>query len=420
MKDTFSRYQIFVVALLAFLQFTVVLDFMILSPLGVMLHGALHITPKQFGLVVSAYAFSAAASGFVAAGFADRFDRRKFLLFFYGGFVVGTLLCATADTYEALLGARIITGLFGGVIGSISLAIVADLFPMSMRGRVMGLVQTAFSASQVLGIPFGLVLATHFGWHTPFLMIAFAALLVGVTIFTRLRPIRSHLDGQRATSNVFEHLTKAFMHLAKTATYPRYIAGFAATMLLTTGGFMLAPFGSNYLVYNLHVPIEKVPIVFAASGAATMISGPLFGQFADAFGKYLTFAAGSVLTASVVLYYTSLTSAPFGFIVMLNIALFVGISARMGSSFAMISGLPNLRDRGAYMSISASIQQLSGGTAAACAGLIVHQKTPASALENYPRLGWVVATTVAITLVLMFNVHRLVTKQRAQAISPKV
>src|ERR1700729_3724990 len=178
----FSRYQIFVVAVLAFLQFTIILDFMIVSPLGAIMMPTLHITPQQFGFAVSSYAFSAGVSGFLAAGFADRFDRKRLLLFFYFGFMLGTLLCALATTYPLLLLARIVTGLFGGVIGSVVLAIATDLFPLEMRGRVMGVIQTAFSASQVLGIPAGLYIANLWNWHAPFFMIVAISTLVGFII----------------------------------------------------------------------------------------------------------------------------------------------------------------------------------------------------------------------------------------------
>src|SRR5688572_27578689 len=150
-EKVFTPYEGFIIAILAFVQFTVILDFMVLSPLGAILMPELNITPRQFGTVVSAYAFSAGASGILAAGFADKFDRKKILLFFYAGFIVGTLCCALATTYWMLLGARIITGLFGGVIGAISMTIMTDLFEVNQRGRVMGFVQMAFAASQVLG-----------------------------------------------------------------------------------------------------------------------------------------------------------------------------------------------------------------------------------------------------------------------------
>src|ERR1700684_2039710 len=155
----FSRYQSLLVALLAFVQFTVILDFIIMSPLGAIIMPALNITPTQFGVAVSAYAFSAGISGILAAGFAARFDRKCLLVFFYVGFTLGTALCALAPNYHLLLLGRIVTGLFGGVIGSVVLAIVTDLFALRLRGRVMGFVQTAFAASQVLGIPVGLFLS---------------------------------------------------------------------------------------------------------------------------------------------------------------------------------------------------------------------------------------------------------------------
>src|SRR6478736_6212473 len=179
MPPVFTRYQKFVVAVLAFLQFTIILDFMIISPLGAIMLPELHIETKRFGAVVSVYALSAAVSGLLAAGFADRFDRKKLLLFFYSGFTVGTLLCGLAPTYEFLLGARIVTGIFGGVIGSISMAIIADLFPLEVRGRVMGTIQTSFAASQVMGLPLGVFLSNKWGWHAPFIMIFVIGVPVG-------------------------------------------------------------------------------------------------------------------------------------------------------------------------------------------------------------------------------------------------
>src|SRR5580700_7142696 len=149
----FSRYQSLLIALLAFVQFTVILDFMIMSPLGAIMMPALNITAAQFGVAVSAYAFSAGISGVLAAGFADRFDRKRLLLFFYLGFTAGTALCALAPTFHELLLGRIVTGLFGGVMGSVMLAIIIDLYALHLRGLVMGLLQTADAASQVLGIP---------------------------------------------------------------------------------------------------------------------------------------------------------------------------------------------------------------------------------------------------------------------------
>jgi predicted MFS family arabinose efflux permease len=395
----FTRYQIAVVAILAFLQFTVVLDFMILSPLGAILMRDLGVTPARFGLVVSAYAFSAGLSGLLAAGFADRFDRKKLLLFFYTGFVVGTTLCGLAPTYGFLLGARVVTGLFGGVIGSISMAIVADLFPLEARGRVMGFVMTAFAASQVMGIPLGLYLSNAWGWHAPFLMIAAVSAVVGVVIFTTLRPVDAHL--QKGLDRNPLH------HLIATVVAPRHQWGFVTTMLLALGGYMLMPFGSAFTVNNMGIPLEKLPLIYMVTGVAALFAGPLMGRISDAAGKYRTFAAGSVLAVTIVLFYTRLGITPLAAVMAINVAMFTAISARMVSAQALVSGIPAPPDRGAYMSISSSLQQLAGGVASSCAGLLVTQ-TGSGPLEHYERLGYVVSASMVVSVVLMARINTLV------------
>src|ERR1700690_1096378 len=230
----FSRYQSFLIALLAFVQFTVILDFMIMSPLGAIMMPALNITPTQFGVAGSAYAFSAGISGILAAGFADRFDRKWLLLFFYVGFTLGTALCAIAPNYHLLLLGRIVTGLFGGVIGSVVLAIVTDLFALQLRGRVMGFVQTAFAASQVLGIPAGLFLSNHWNWHVAFGALVGLSIAGMAAIALVMRPVNAHL--------LLKQDKNPFQHLIATVTQPRYWLAFAVTTLLATGGYMLMPF----------------------------------------------------------------------------------------------------------------------------------------------------------------------------------
>jgi predicted MFS family arabinose efflux permease len=282
-----TGYQKFVIALLAFLQFTVILDFLILSPMGAILLPELHVATSQFGLLVSVYAFSAGISGLLTAGFADKFDRKKLLLFFYSGFILGTGLCGVANTYHFLLAARIITGTFGGVIGSIGMAIAADLFPLEQRGRVMGVIQTAFAASQVMGLPVGLYLSNKWGWHAPFLMIAGIGAAVGLVIIFGLKPIKQHLT--------MKHDRNAFQHLFKTVSRPMYLRGFAATVLLATGGFMLMPFSSAFTVNNLGITLAQLPMIYFVTGISSIIVGPLLGRLSDSVGKYPIFCFGTTL-----------------------------------------------------------------------------------------------------------------------------
>jgi predicted MFS family arabinose efflux permease len=400
----FTGYEKFVIGLLAFLQFTIILDFMVLSPLGAVLMPALHITPQQFGLVVSVYAFSAGTSGFLAAGFADRFDRKRLLLFFYTGFIIGTFLCAAAPSYPFLLGARVVTGLFGGVIGSIVFAIITDLFPYEKRGRVMGFIQTAFAASQILGIPLGLYFSNLWGWHAPFLMIVLIGLVAGVFILIYLRPINTHIQLQKGRN--------ATRHLISTISDRRHLQAFATTALLTTGGFMLMPFSSAFTVHNLGISLEKLPFVYMVTGVCAIFAGPLIGRAADMYGKYIMFIFGTALTILMVSIYTRLGVTSLPLVMLINAVLFVGISARMIPAQALTSAVPDPSNRGSFMSVSASIQQISGGLASALAGAIVVEGANGT-LEKFEVLGNVVVASTIGSVILMYFVNRAIQRSHS-------
>lgn len=408
---SFTAYQKLMIALLALLQFTVVLDFMVLAPLGDVLMKALSITPQSFSIVVSSYAFSAGASGILAAGFADKFDRKRLLLFFYAGFVLGTLGCALAHTYELLLAARIVTGLFGGVISAVTMAIVADLFSLRQRGRVMGVVQMAFAASQILGIPVGLYLATHWGWNSTFFMIVGLAVAIWATVWAKVQPIDQHLALQ-SDNNPLRHLWRALAN-------PAYQTGFLATAFLSIGGFMLMPFGSPYLVNNIHIPQAQLPLVFMFAGLSSIIVMPLIGRLSDKVDKFKIFVAGSALAILMILIYTNLPPSPLWQVVAVNMVLFMGIMSRMIPATSLTASIPDMPDRGAFMSINSSLQQMAGGIAAICAGLIVAQKTSTSPLEHYDRLGWVVSGAIAASCLLLYRVDVLVKRKLAAAPEPQ-
>ncbi|GLQ97137.1 MFS transporter [Dyella mobilis] len=395
----FSAYQKFVVGVLAFLQFTIVLDFMLLAPLGAIVIPALKITPAQFGDVVSAYAFSAGVSGILSAGFADRFDRKKLLLFFYTGFMVGTLCCALAHTYLTLLLARMVTGMFAGVVGAASMAIVTDLFPLSMRGRVMGFIQTAFAASTVFGLPISLVLSSRWGWNAPFFMIVVVCALVGGSILGRLRPVNAHLALHPDRSPVH--------HLRQVLTTRTYLVGFVTTAMLTLGGFLLMPYSTLFVVNNVGISVDQLSFVYLVTGTVSAIMGPLIGRASDTFGKFRVFAFGCAMTIAMVLIYTRLSHVALWTLITISALLQIGIFSRMISSQALMSALPKPADRGAYMSISSSLQQVSGGFAAMIGGLIVKQLDDGQLL-HFDVLGDVLVCTTLMSFVLMYFVNRRV------------
>jgi len=401
----FTSYQKLAVFLLAITQFTVILDFMVMSPMGDILMKSLDLKPAGFGFVVSAYAFSAGISGMLTAGFADKFDRKKLLLFFYIGFITGTILCGIVTSYYWLVAARIITGLFGGVIGSVSMAIVADLFSLQQRGRVMGFIQMGFGASQILGIPIGLYIANAWGWHAPFLWVAGMAAIIAAIISFKLKPINKHLAVQLEKS--------AFKHLIHTIAKKDYRIGFTATALLSIGGFMLMPFGSAFAINNLKITENQLPMLFMISGLSTLIVMPLIGKLSDKIDKYKIFAFGSLWTIVMVGIYTNLGVTPFALVAGINVLMMMGVMGRMVPSTALVTAIPDLQDRGAFMSINSSLQQIAGGIAAAFAGTIVIQKDKFSPLEHYNTLGIIIICISFISILLMYRVNKL-KKKKAQ------
>lgn len=398
----FTSYQSFVAGLMAFLQFAVILDFMIMSPLGAMIMPALEITPRQFGTAVSAYAFSAGVSGFLTAGFADRFDRKRLLLFFYFGFVLGTLWCGMADTYPTLLAARIVTGLFGGVIGSVLMAIITDLFALNQRGRVMGIVQSAFAASQVLGLPAGLYLSNHGSWHTPFIAIAAFGVVGGVIILFGLKPVADHLKLPQ------EHSPLA--HLFHTIMEPRFTLAFIATSILPTGGYMLMPFGSAFSVNNLGISLTDLPTIYLVTGCCTIFFAPLIGRMTDKIGRMPVFLFGTLLTTVLVLIYTNLGPTPVFGLIIINVVLFLGIFSRMIPYQTLVSTLPEPAKRGSFQAVSSAIQQLGGGFASFLAAQLI-TAGPNGKLIGMPNVGYVVIGTALLTVLLTWRINDSVKKR---------
>jgi len=395
-----STTQRWVIFILAVTQFTVILDFMIMSPLGDFMMKSLSMKPAAFGIAVSAYAFSAGLSGLLTAGFADRYDRKKLLIFFYTGFIVGTIFCGLSQNYVQLVAARIFTGLFGGVIGSISLAIISDLFTLQQRGRVMGFVQMGFGASQVLGVPIGLYVANLWNWEAAFLLVAGIAIFTAVLLVFKLPSVRAHLALQQDKS--------AFKHLWHTLKKRDYRIGFSAMAMLSIGGFMMFPFGSAFAVNNIGVSAEQLPQLFFISGISSLVIMPVIGKLSDRISKFKIFTVACIWMMVMVLVYTNLSLTAFWIVVILNILMMMGIMSRMIPATALVSGVPDMEDRGAFMSVNASMQQIAGGVAAVVAGLIVVQDHKSAPLQHYDIVGYLVIAITLLSIYVMSRVSKIV------------
>jgi predicted MFS family arabinose efflux permease len=283
------------------------------------------------------------------------------------------------------------------------MAILTDVFKLNQRGRVMGYVQMAFAGSQILGIPIGLVLANHWGWHSTFWMVAFLAFGVLVAVILKLKPLVEHLKLQH-DKNALEHLWHAIQK-------KDYRIGFLATAILSMGGFMLMPFTSAFIVNNVLITQEQLPIIFLFTGLSSIIIMPLIGKLSDRFDKFKIFTAGSMLAIVMILIYTNLIPVPIWVVIVINMILFMGIMSRMVPATALNSAIPEPYDRGAYMSINSSLQQMAGGLAAMFAGLVVVQQTKTSPLENFNVLGYVMVGFMLWCIYLVWRVSQIINRK---------
>jgi predicted MFS family arabinose efflux permease len=286
------------------------------------------------------------------------------------------------------------------------LAIATDLFDVALRGRVMGLIQTAFAASQVLGLPLGLFLSNRWDWHAPFIVLAVLGVLGLAVIGAKLAPVDAHLGKPQ------EH--SPFMHLFHTITEPRHLLAFLTVTLLATGGFMLMPFSSAFLVANLGIALERLPTIYFFTGICTIVFGPLIGRAADRLGKFRVFVFGSALSILMVLVYTHLGVTSVPVVILVNVVMFLGIFSRMIPFQALVSQVPEATKRGAFNAVSASIQQMSGGLASLVAGQIVTRAADGR-IEHFPQVGYVVVGTTLVAIALVWNVQRQILERAAAA-----
>lgn len=378
---------------LAAAQFTNIVDFMILMPLGPQLMRILKLSPGQFGWVVSVYTFSASLSGLLAALWMDRFDRKRAFLVIYAGLIVGTLSCGMAWDYPSLLAARVLTGAFGGILGGLALAIVGDVFPPQSRATATGGLMTAFALASVLGVPLGLALGTAAGWNAPFLALVVLGLvnmLVGAIV---VPPIRGHLvaspnGGEGGQSNPFREMYSILIE-------PNHIRAYLLVVSLMIGGFSVIPYISPYLVSNVKLREADLPWVYLVGGLLTLVFAPLVGRQADRHGKFRVYALIAPISALLMLATTHLPASISMILAVLTVGLLMLSNAgRMTVALAMVTACVESRRRGRFMSLNSSIQHLATGIGASLGGMLVTTDADGR-LSGYGLVGWI-ATVVTI------------------------
>lgn len=393
-----NRNEKILLFLLAAINFTHILDFMIIMPLGNYLMPYFHITTQQFSLIVSAYSYAAFTSGIIAAFVIDNFDRKNSLLFGYTGFIIGTLLCGIAPNYQMLIAARVLAGLFGGLIGAQVLSIVADSFTYEKRGQAMGYLMAAFSVASVAGVPISLYIANIFSWHAPFILVAaMGAVLVPLTR-KYLPQMKGHLlkKGERNPVEAFQ-----IIFSRKSA-----LVALLLSACLMLGHFLIIPFINPYMEFNVGFTRNQIPLIYVAGGLATLISAPIFGKWADKYGKLKILVICIILSLPFIYLITNMPRIPFYFVLIATAIWFVVANGRSIAAQAMISNVIEPQYRGSFMSLNSSFQQLFVGSASFIAGLIVTNDETTKRIFNYHWVGYLSMAIILLCLYLGVQLNK--------------
>ena len=387
-KSLDERLLLFV---LAAIQFTTIVDFVIIMPLGPQYMRVFEIGPSQFGKIVSSYAISAGISGIAAGFFLDRFDRKRALLTLYLGFAIGTLFCALAPTYHLLVVARAVAGAFGGVVGGLILAIVGDVIPEARRGAAMGLVMSSFSVASICGLPLGLVLASRISWHVPFFVVAGLSFVVLLAAAWVMPPLRSHLARAREDHPVARTLA--------VLGHADHQMAFLFMALLTFTGFIVFANFANYMVWNVGLTEKQLPLIYLAGGLCTVFSMNWIGRWADRSGKLRVFVLMSLSATIPLIAITNLPRVHLAIAVALSTIMMICMSGRMVPAMAMMTASIEARYRGGFMSMNSSVQQFAAGLAAYASGKIMGQ-TPSGELTHFPVIG-AISVVCALTCIYL-------------------
>ena len=381
------------------IQFTHIMDFMILMPLGPQLMRVFSLSPQQFGFLVSIYTLTAGVFGFFASFLVDRFDRKKTLQLMFILFLIATVSCAFATTYHALLISRLLAGAFGGVLASTVLVIVGDIVPIHERASAMGLIMVGFALASVIGVPFGLYLASIYSWHMPFIFLGVFGFAVFAAITAFIPPISGHIHGRASLKESFHDMGRFFK-----ARHTRSALGLTFTMVL--GQFAMIPFISPYMVYNVGFTEKQLSLIYILGGLASVVASPLVGKLADKVGHAKVFRYSAFLSVIPILAITNLGPVGLPIALFFTTSFFIVVSGRMVPAMALITSSVKPEKRGAFMGLNTCIQQLTAGVASIISAQIIVKST-SGALLHYPIVGVLAASTSIIAIFLVGYVKEI-------------
>ncbi|MDZ4821988.1 MAG: MFS transporter [Flavobacteriales bacterium] len=402
--------------LLGAIQFTNIIDFMIMMPMGDILKKQLHITPSQYGWLVASYGLAAGVTAFLGVFYLDNIGRKKALLTAYAGFILGTISSAIVPNtsnpelnYWLFIGTRVLTGITGGLLGGLVLSIVGDVIPFERRGRAMAVVMIAFSLASILGVPLALILVDSFGgnWHIPFYFVSAMGLPIWIFAYLKMPALRDHLKMYNPDKKRTETIRLAF------ETREQRNALFF-TMLLVLGQFTVISFLTPYMINNVGLRQNQILYIYVVGGVCSVVSGLFIGKMVDKAGRFRVFTISALLSIIPVVVLTHLGHAPLWLVLCTTGLFFIFVSGRMIPANTITTSLVKPEHRGGFMSLNSAVMSLSSGAAASIAGIMVSQENESSEILHYERVGYLAVASTLVALLVVRLLKKISLEKNSQ------
>ncbi|GIP06322.1 MFS transporter [Paenibacillus sp. JNUCC32] len=355
-----STWKVYVLALVSFLVGT---SNYIISGVLDRIAETMGTSVAAAGQLITVYSLAYAVGTPILMALTAKMDRRKLLLYSLGLFIIANLLTFILSGFGLFIAARIITALGAGVVTVNALSIAAKIAPPGKQASAIANVTMGITASLIIGVPLGRMVASAFGWKAVFLAIA----IVGVIAMLVISAVFPRLQGDKPVP-----LIKQFALLKK----PQVLVALAITFFWL-GGYSLAyTYISPFLLEVTHLNESLISAALFVFGIASLIGSKVGGYSADKRGIIFTLVSGMVLHVISLILLSLVGQSIIAVFAILILWSFAAWSSAPAQQFNLVSLVPE--SSGVMLSLNSSMMQLAMAVGAGIGGLIVNRVSLAS------------------------------------------
>lgn len=270
----------------------------------------------------------------------------------------------------------------------------------------MGAVMSAFAMASIVGVPLSLYLTNlfKFNWHVPFILIGAIGIVLIPFIIRHIPEMTSHIKSERPGS--------PFAALITVCKIPEQRSALIFSCLLMMGHFLIIPFINPYIEFNKGFSKDMIPMIYLFGGMASLIGAIFLGRFSDKAGKLPVFLWSVSLSLFMVLIITAMPNVHFSIVLCFFAVWFALATSRAITAQAMISEVVKAEQRGSFMSVNGSVQQLGSGLAALAAGAIVITEKSGK-ISNYNWVGYLSILVLFTSMLIGRYIFRKIDRTEA-------